>query len=259
MIEDVILQHDNRFSPRSGERRHHGLRLGDVAVRGAARRCSSWPRLFGATGGLDTKDTMVFLKSDPGRRSRSVSSSPTKAGDQDTISPRPSSAAPETTWHQGEGARCHERESVNGRHRDRRGRGDRFVVACTGSPMTSFEGQLHQAMYFSQGAAWRSSSTTSSGVKSAPNDRVQEALRSSTSAIETAPWRAGRETPLRRSGISYCMAAPQFGPCRGQRHRQADRTDNPGQGARALGRHRRRGSAFMKPVTTVTENGNGRR
>jgi CO/xanthine dehydrogenase Mo-binding subunit len=174
---------------------------------------------------LDTKDTMVYLKSDPSITipfGRFIGDE--GFGDHDldiaaTYFGRP----PETTWHQGGKILDVMNASFCEVAVDPETGGvevTKFVVVCDPGKvlrMTSFEGQLHQAMFFSQGGGlseeWIFDKPT--GVKLSTNmweykkPTIMDFGPIETYAVET---RSGNAC-YGGSGISHCMAAPLLPVC----------------------------------------------
>ncbi|NLV30288.1 MAG: molybdopterin-dependent oxidoreductase, partial [Acidobacteria bacterium] len=230
-IEDVILQYDNRafFTPVGGG--SDGTTASAWVMKEAAVRCRkallelAAPKFKAGPEELDTKDTMVFLKSDPGRKIPFGQFIADEGfGDQDkdiaaTFFGRP----PETTWHQGgkvldvmNASFCEVAVDTETGEVEV----TRFVVACDPGKvlrMTSFEGQLHQAMYFSQGGGLSEEFVydKASGVKLSTNmieyrkPTILDLGPIETCAVES---RSGNAC-YGASGISHCMAAPQLPVC----------------------------------------------
>ncbi|MDI9612771.1 MAG: molybdopterin-dependent oxidoreductase [Acidobacteriota bacterium] len=230
-IEDVILQYDNKafFTPVGGG--SDGTTASAWVMKEAAVACRKLllelaaAKMKARPEDLDTKDTMVFLKSDPSRKipfGQFIADEGFGDHDKDiaaTFFGRP----PETTWHQGgkvldvmnasfcEVAVDTETGAVEV---------TRFVVACDPGKvlrMTSFEGQLHQAMFFSQGGGLSEEFVydKASGVKLSTNmieyrkPTILDLGPIETCAVES---RSGNAC-YGASGISHCMAAPQLPVC----------------------------------------------
>jgi CO/xanthine dehydrogenase Mo-binding subunit len=252
-VEDVILLYDNKaiFTPVGGG--SDGTSASAWVMKEAAVACrkallelaasqsskwSSGPRAGGfmmggpPAGGptikpedLDIKDSMVYLKKDPSKAyplGKFIADE--GFGDHDldvtaTFFGRP----PETTW------------SKMGKVLDVMNASfcevavdpdtggvevTKFVVVCDPGKvlrMTSFEGQLHQAMFFSQGGGlseeWIFDKDT--GVKLSTNmweykkPTILDFGPIDTYAVET---RSGNAC-YGATGISHCMAAPQLPVC----------------------------------------------
>jgi CO/xanthine dehydrogenase Mo-binding subunit len=229
-VEDVILLYDEKalFTPVGGG--SDGTTASAWVMKEAAVACRKrllqWAaaKLQTSPENLDTKDTRVFLKSDPGKSypfGKFIGEE--GFGDHDldiaaTYFGRP----PETTWSKG----GHILDVMNASFCevavDTETGGvevTKFVVACDPGKvlrMTSFEGQLHQAMYFSQGGLSEEfiyDKTT--GVKLSTNmleykkPTILDFGPIATEAIET---RSGNAC-YGASGISHCMAAPLLPVC----------------------------------------------
>ena len=236
-IEDVILLYDNKalFTPVGGG--SDGTTASAWVMKEAAVACKKTllelaaqsQRYWGAAKvkpeDLDTKDTKVFLKSDP---KKSVPFGQFIAdegfGDHDldiaaTFFGRP----PETTWSLGGKVLDVMNASFCEVAVDPETGGvevTKFVVVCDPGKvlrMTSFEGQLHQAMFFSQGGGlseeWIYDKAT--GVKLSTNmfeykkPTIMDFGPIDTYAVET---RSGNAC-YGASGISHCMAAPLLPVC----------------------------------------------
>jgi len=236
-VEDVILLYDNKalFTPVGGG--SDGTTASAWVMKEAAVACKKTllelaaqsQRYWGAAKvkpeDLDTKDTKVFLKSDP---KKSVPFGQFIAdegfGDHDldiaaTFFGRP----PETTWSLGGKVLDVMNASFCEVAVDPETGGvevTKFVVVCDPGKvlrMTSFEGQLHQAMFFSQGGGlseeWIYDKAT--GVKLSTNmfeykkPTIMDFGPIDTYAVET---RSGNAC-YGASGISHCMAAPLLPVC----------------------------------------------
>ncbi|NLT65916.1 MAG: xanthine dehydrogenase family protein molybdopterin-binding subunit [Acidobacteria bacterium] len=232
-VEDVILLYDHKalFTPVGGG--SDGTTASAWVMKEAAVACkrellklAAMSRDFNCKPeDLDTKDTMVYLKSDPKKAfpfGKFIADE--GFGDHDldiaaTYFGRP----PETTWHKG----GHILDVMNASFCevavDPETGGievTKFVVVCDPGKvlrMTSFEGQLHQAMFFSQGGGlseeWIYDKPT--GVKLSTNmieykkPTILDFGPIDTYAVET---RSGNAC-YGASGISHCMAAPLLPVC----------------------------------------------
>jgi CO/xanthine dehydrogenase Mo-binding subunit len=235
-VEDVILLYDNKalFTPVGGGSDGTSasawvMKEAAVACKKALLELAAQNRAFAALKAkpedLDTKDTMVYLKSDP---SKSFPFGKFIAdegfGDHDldiaaTFFGRP----PETTWSLGGKVLDVMNASFCEVAVDPETGGvevTKFVVVCDPGKvlrMTSFEGQLHQAMFFSQGGGlseeWIYDKAT--GVKLSTNmweykkPTILDLGPIDTYAVET---RSGNAC-YGGTGISHCMAAPLLPVC----------------------------------------------
>ncbi len=235
-VEDVVLLYDNKalFTPVGGG--SDGTSASAWVMKEAAVRCkkallelAAQNRAFTALKAkpedLDTKDTMVYLKSDP---SKSYPFGKFIAdegfGDHDldiaaTFFGRP----PETTWSLGGKVLDVMNTSFCEVAVDPETGGvdvTKFVVVCDPGKvlrMTSFEGQLHQAMFFGQGGGlseeWIYDKAT--GVKLSTNmfeykkPTIMDFGPIETYAVET---RSGNAC-YGGTGLSHCMAAPLLPVC----------------------------------------------
>jgi len=231
--EDVILLYDNKalFTPVGGG--SDGTTASAWVMKEAAVRCkklllemAAKSRAFNARPeDLDTKDTMVYLKSDPAKAypfGKFIADE--GFGDHDldiaaTFFGRP----PETTWHKG----GHILDVMNTSYCevavDTETGGvevTRYCVVCDPGKvlrMTSFEGQLHQAMFFSHGGGLMEEFIydKATGVKLSTNmfeykkPTMLDLGPIDTYAVET---RSGNAC-YGASGISHCMAAPLLPVC----------------------------------------------
>jgi CO/xanthine dehydrogenase Mo-binding subunit len=174
---------------------------------------------------LDTKDSTVYLKSDPSKNFPIGKFIHEEGfGDHDldltaTFFGRP----PATTWNQQGKVLDVMNASFCEVAVDTETGGievTKFVVVCDPGKvlrLTSFEGQLHQAMFFSQGGGlseeWIYDKPT--GVKLSTNmfeykkPTILDLGPIETYAVET---RSGNAC-YGASGISHCMAAPYFPVC----------------------------------------------
>jgi CO/xanthine dehydrogenase Mo-binding subunit len=223
-VEDVILLYDEKaiFTPVGGG--SDGSTASSWVMKEAAVACKKLllelaaPKFKAKPEDLDTKDTMVYLKSDP---SQSYPFGKFIAdegfGDHDlditaTYFGRP----PESTWHRG----GHILDVMNTSYCEVAVDPDtgevevtKFVVVW----MTSFEGQLHQAMFFSQGGGLSEEFIYDrpTGVKLSTNmfeykkPTIMDLGPIDTYAVET---RSGNAC-YGASGISHCMAAPLLPVC----------------------------------------------
>jgi CO/xanthine dehydrogenase Mo-binding subunit len=238
-IEDVILLYDNKaiFTPVGGG--SDGTSASAWVMKEAAVACRKTllelaALTFGDKSGikiktkpedLDTKDTMVYLKSDP---SKSLPFGTFIAdegfGDHDldiaaTFFGRP----PVTTWSLGGKVLDVMNASFCEVAVDAETGGvevTKYVVVCDPGKvlrMTSFEGQLHQAMFFSHvgGLSEEFIYDKPTGVKLSTNmfeykkPTILDLGPIETYAVET---RSGNAC-YGGSGISHCMAAPLLPVC----------------------------------------------
>jgi CO/xanthine dehydrogenase Mo-binding subunit len=229
-VEDVILLYDEKalFTPVGGG--SDGTTASAWVMKEAAVACKKQllqvaaPKLKARPEDLDTKDTRVYLKSDPGQ---SISFGQIVAdegfGDHDldiaaTFFGRP----PVTTWMQGGKILDVMNTSFCEVAVDPETGGvevTKFVVVCDPGKvlrMTSFEGQLHQAMFFSQGGLSEEFIyDKATGVKLFTNmweykkPTIVDFGPIETYAVET---RSGNAC-YGASGISHCMAAPLLPVC----------------------------------------------
>ncbi len=225
--EDVILEYDEQaiFTPVGGG--SDGTTASAWVVKEAAVACKKLllefaaPKFKAKPEDLDTKDTTVYLKSDP---SKSFPFGKFVAeegfGDHDldlttTFFGRP----PATTWNQAGKVLDVMNTSFMEVAVDTETGGvevTKFVVVCDPGKvlrMTSFEGQLHQAMFFSQGGLSEEFIyDKATGVKLNTNmfeykkPTIVDFGPIETYAVET---RSGNAC-YGASGISHCMAAPFF-------------------------------------------------
>jgi len=230
-IEDVHLLYDNKaiFTPVGGG--SDGTTASAWVMKEAAVACRKALLELASLKfkckpeDLDTRDTKVFLKSDP---SKAIPFGQFIAdegfGDHDlditaTFFGRP----PETTWHKMGKILDVMNASFCEVAVDPETGGvevTKFVVVCDPGKvlrMTSFEGQLHQAMFFSQGGGlseeWIYDKAT--GVKLSTNmweykkPTILDLGPIETDLVET---RSGNAC-YGASGISHCMAAPLLPVC----------------------------------------------
>jgi len=230
MVEDVILEYDEKaiFTPVGGG--SDGSTASTWVMKEAALACKKLlldlaaPKFKAKPEDLDTKDTTVYLKSDP---SKSFPFGKFIAdegfGDHDlditaTFFGRP----PATTWNQAGKVLDVMNTSFCEVAVDPETGGvevTKFVVVCDPGKvlrMTSFEGQLHQAMFFSQGGLSEEFIyDKATGVKLSTNmieykkPTILDFGPIETYAVET---RSGNAC-YGASGISHCMAAPYFPVC----------------------------------------------
>jgi CO/xanthine dehydrogenase Mo-binding subunit len=232
-VEDVILLYDNKalFTPVGGG--SDGTSASAWVMKEAAVACKKALLELAAQNSkfrckpeeLDTKDTMVYLKSNPSKTYPFGQFIADEGfGDHDldiaaTYFGRP----PETTWSLGGKVLDVMNASFCEVAVDPETGGvevTKFVVACDPGKvlrMTSFEGQLHQAMFFSQGGGlseeWIYDKAT--GVKLSTNmfeykkPTILDFGPIETCAVES---RSGNAC-YGGSGISHCMAAPLLPVC----------------------------------------------
>ncbi len=232
-VEDVILLYDNKaiFTPVGGG--SDGTTASAWVMKEAAVRCKKllleWAaksRAFNTRPeDLDTKDTMVYLKSDPGKAypfGKFIADE--GFGDHDlditaTYFGRP----PETTWHKG----GHILDTMNASFCEvavdtETGETEvtKYVVVCDPGKvlrLTSFESQLYQAMFFSHGGGLTEEFIydKKTGVKLSTNmfeykkPTIMDMGPVETYAVET---RSGNAC-YGATGISHCMAAPLLPVC----------------------------------------------
>ncbi len=230
-VEDVILLYDDKalFTPVGGG--SDGTSASSWVMKEAAVKCKKLllelaaKKFKARPEDLDTKDTMVYLKSDP---SKSIPFGTFIAdegfGDHDldiaaTFFGRP----PETTWHKG----GHVLDVMNASFCEvavdpETGETEvtKYVVVCDPGKvlrMTSLEGQLHQAMFLSHGGGLMEEFIydKATGVKLSTNmfeykkPTILDLGPIDTYAVET---RSGNAC-YGASGISHCMAAPLLPVC----------------------------------------------
>jgi CO/xanthine dehydrogenase Mo-binding subunit len=232
-IEDVILLYDNKaiFTPVGGG--SDGTTASAWVMKEAAVRCKKLLLEWAAKSkdfnvkpeDLDTKDTMVYLKSNPSKAfpfGKFIADE--GFGDHDlditaTYFGRP----PETTWHKG----GHILDTMNTSYCEvavdtETGETEvtKYVVVCDPGKvlrMTSFEGQLHQAMFFSHGGGLTEEFIydKATGVKLSTNifeykkPTILDLGPIDTYAVETR----GGNACYGATGISHCMAAPLLPVC----------------------------------------------
>ncbi len=230
-VEDVILLYDDKaiFTPVGGG--SDGSTASAWVMKEAAVACKKTllklaaPKFKAKPEDLDTKDTRVYLKSDP---SKSFPFGKFIAdegfGDHDlditaTFFGRP----PETTYHKGGKVLDVMNASFCEVAVDPDTGGvevTKFVVVCDPGKvlrMMSFEGQLHQAMFFSQGGGLTEEFIydKATGVKLSTNmfeykkPTIMDFGPIETYAVETR----GGNACYGASGISHCMAAPLLPVC----------------------------------------------
>lgn len=230
-VEDVILLYDNKaiFTPVGGG--SDGTTASAWVMKEAAVACRkallelASKKFKCQPADLDTKDTKVFPKSDPGKAIPFGQFIADEGfGDHDlditaTYFGRP----PETTWHKMGKVLDVMNASFCEVAVDPETGGvevTKFVVVCDPGKvlrMRSFEGQLHQAMFFAQGGGlseeWIYDKST--GVKLSTNmweykkPTIVDFGPIETYAVET---RSGNAC-YGASGISHCMAAPLLPVC----------------------------------------------
>jgi len=230
-VEDVILLYDNKalFTPVGGG--SDGTTASAWVMKEAAVLCRkallelAAPKFKAKPEDLDTKDTKVFLKSDPSNAipfGQFIADEGFNDHDKDiaaTFFGRP----PATTWN--EAGRI--LDVMNASFCEVAVDPDtggvevtKFVVVCDPGKvlrMTSFEGQLHQAMFFSQGGGLTEEFVfdKNTGVKLSTNmweykkPTIADLGPIETYAVET---RSGNAC-YGASGISHCMAAPLLPVC----------------------------------------------
>ncbi len=232
-VEDVILLYDNKalFTPVGGG--SDGTSASAWVMKEAAVACKKALLELAAVHrelrckpeDLDTKDTMVYLKKDPSKAwpfGKFIADE--GFGDHDldiaaTFFGRP----PETTWSLGGKVLDVMNTSFCEVAVDPETGGvevTKFVVVCDPGKVlriTSFEGQLHQAMFFGQGGGlseeWIYDKPT--GVKLSTNmfeykkPTILDLGPIETYAVET---RSGNAC-YGGTGISHCMAAPLLPVC----------------------------------------------
>ncbi len=229
-VEDVILEYDEKaiFTPVGGG--SDGSTASAWVMKEAAVACKKLllelaaPKFKAKPEDLDTNDTMVYLKSDPSKAfpfGKFIGEE--GFGDHDldiaaTYFGRP----PRTTWNE----RGHVLDVMNTSFIevavDTETGGvevTKYVVVCDPGKvlrMTSFEGQLHQAMFLSQGGLSEEFIfDKATGVKLNTNmfeykkPTIMDFGPIETFAVET---RSGNAC-YGGSGISHCMAAPFFPVC----------------------------------------------
>jgi CO/xanthine dehydrogenase Mo-binding subunit len=229
-VEDVILLYDDKaiFTPVGGG--SDGSTASAWVMKEAAVACKKALLQLAAAKfkakpeDLDTKDTTVYLKSDPGKSfpfGKFIADE--GFGDHDlditaTFFGRP----PVTTYMLGGKILDVMNASFCEVAVDPETGGvevTKFVVVCDPGKvlrMTSFEGQLHQAMFFSQGGLSEEFVyDKATGVKLSTNmfeykkPTILDFGPIETYAVET---RSGNAC-YGASGISHCMAAPYFPVC----------------------------------------------
>ncbi len=229
-VEDVILEYDEKaiFTPVGGG--SDGSTASTWVMKEAALACKKLlldlaaPKFKAKPEDLNTKDTTVYLKSDPGKSfpfGKFIADE--GFGDHDlditaTFFGRP----PATTWNQAGKVLDVMNASFCEVAVDPETGGvevTKFVVVCDPGKvlrMTSFEGQLHQAMFFSQGGLSEEFIyDKATGVKLSTNmleykkPTILDFGPIETYAVET---RSGNAC-YGASGISHCMAAPYFPVC----------------------------------------------
>jgi CO/xanthine dehydrogenase Mo-binding subunit len=230
-VEDVILLYDSKaiFTPVGGG--SDGTSASAWVMKEAAVACKKLLLQLAAAKfkarpeDLDTKDTRVYLKSDPGKSYPFGSFVASEGfGDHDldiaaTFFGRP----PVTTWSLGgkvldvmNGSFCEVAVDTETGGVEV----TKFVVVCDPGKvlrMTSFEGQLHQAMFFSQGGGLSEEFIYDkpTGVKLSTNmleykkPTILDLGPIDAVAVET---RSGNAC-YGGTGISHCMAAPLLPVC----------------------------------------------
>jgi CO/xanthine dehydrogenase Mo-binding subunit len=230
-IEDVILLYDDKaiFTPVGGG--SDGTTASAWVMKEAAVACKRELLKLAASKfncrpeDLDTKDTMVYMKSNPSRTEpfgKFIADEGFNDHDKDiaaTYFGRP----PATTWSQG----GHILDVMNASFCEvavdtETGLVEvtKFVVVCDPGKvlrLTSFEGQLHQAMYFSQrgGLSEELILDVPSGVKLNTNmieyktPTIMDFGPIETGVVESRTGNAAYGA----SGISHAMHAPYFPVC----------------------------------------------
>ena len=231
-VEDVILLYDNKalFTPVGGG--SDGTTASAWVMKEAAVACKKALLELAASASvfnvkpeeLDTKDTMVYLKSNPSKAypfGKFIADEGFNDHDKDiaaTFFGRP----PATTWNE----RGMILDVMNASFCEvavdtETGQVEvtKYVVVCDPGKvlrMTSFEGQLHQAMFFSQaGLSEELIHDKATGVKLSTNmieykkPTILDFGPIETDAVETRSGNAAYGA----SGISHCMAAPFFPVC----------------------------------------------
>jgi CO/xanthine dehydrogenase Mo-binding subunit len=229
-VEDVILLYDEKalFTPVGGG--SDGTSASAWVMKEAAVACKkkllelAASKLKVSPEDIDTKDTTVYLKSNPSNATPFGKFIADEGfGDHDldiaaTFFGRP----PETTWHKG----GHILDVMNTSFCEVAVDPDtggvevtKYVVVCDPGKvlrMTSFEGQLHQAMFFSHGGLSEEFIYDKpTGVKLSTNmfeykkPTILDFGPIETYAVET---RSGNAC-YGASGISHCMAAPLLPVC----------------------------------------------
>jgi CO/xanthine dehydrogenase Mo-binding subunit len=229
-VEDVILLYDDKaiFTPVGGG--SDGSTASAWVMKEAAVACKKALLQLAAAKfkakpeDLDTKDTTVYLKSDPGKSfpfGKFIADE--GFGDHDLdITATFFGKPPVTTYMQGGKILDVMNASFCEVAVDTETGGvevTKFVVVCDPGKvlrMTSFEGQLHQAMFFSQGGLSEEFIyDKATGVKLSTNmfeykkPTILDFGPIETYAVET---RSGNAC-YGASGISHCMAAPYFPVC----------------------------------------------
>ncbi len=248
-VEDVILLYDNKaiFTPVGGG--SDGTTASAWVMKEAAVKCKKLLLELAAkssafTGGgggmlgapqpggrkilpedLDTKDTMVYLKSDPGKAfpfGKFIADE--GFGDHDLdITATHFGRPPETTWHKG----GHILDTMNTSYCEvavdtETGEVEvlKYVVVCDPGKvlrLTSFESQLFQAMFFSHGGGLTEEFIydKDTGVKLSTNmleykkPTILDMGSFEPYAVETRSGNAAYGA----TGISHCMAAPLLPVC----------------------------------------------
>jgi CO/xanthine dehydrogenase Mo-binding subunit len=228
-IEDVVLSYNPKalFTPVGGG--SDGTSASAWVAKEAAIACRKLlleraaERFKAKPEDLDTKDSMVYLKSDPGK-SYPFSAFP-ESGDHDkdiaaTFTGRP----PRSTWNTGRGKIL---DTMNASFCEvavdtETGQAEviRYVVVCDPGKvlrLRSFEGQIHQATFFSGGAGLSEEFVfdESTGVKLSTNMfeyKKPTILDIGPVDVFLVETRSGNAC-YGGTGISHCMASTQLVVC----------------------------------------------
>jgi CO/xanthine dehydrogenase Mo-binding subunit len=228
-MEDVILSYDPKalFTPVGGG--SDGTTSSAWVCQKAAAACKGLllevaaPRFKAKPEDLDTKDSMVYLKSDPSK-SYPFSAFP-ESGDHDKdIAATYTGKPPTATWNMGFGKIL---DTMNASFCEvavdsETGKVEviKYVIACDPGKvlrLTSFEGQIHQVMFFSDGAGMTEEFIydKTTGVKLNTNmfeyrkPTILDVSSCETILVETRSGNAAYGS----SGISHAMATTQLIVC----------------------------------------------